>query len=109
MIYPNIVLPYYGISYDSGVKQAFDHSSTMSVVDIARAAKAAFEKSQLIPSSERIDALSEIKRQLESMKDAVLAANAEDLRVSSTPTDNASCLTDTSEGSTRGGRRWPHV
>ncbi|KAF4570076.1 hypothetical protein EYR40_009062 [Pleurotus pulmonarius] len=52
----------------------------MSVVDIARAAKAAFEKSQLIPSSERIDALSEIKRQLESMKDAVLVANAEDLR-----------------------------
>lgn len=81
----------------------------MSAVDIARAAKAAFEKAQLISASERIDALSEIKNQLELMKDAVLAANVEDLRVSSIPTLNAGCLTDTSEGSTRGGRCWPHV
>ncbi|KAJ8694726.1 glutamate-5-semialdehyde dehydrogenase [Pleurotus ostreatus] len=52
----------------------------MSAVAIARAAKSAFDKSQLISASERIDALCEIKNQLESMKDAVLAANAEDLR-----------------------------
>lgn len=81
----------------------------MSAVAIARAAKSAFDKSQLISASERIDALSEIKNQLESKKDAVLAANAKDLRVSSITDLNAGCLTDTSEGSTRGGRRWPDV
>ncbi|KAF9499343.1 glutamate-5-semialdehyde dehydrogenase [Pleurotus eryngii] len=52
----------------------------MSAVEIARAAKSAFNKSQIISASERINALSEIKNQLESMKDAVLAANADDLR-----------------------------
>ncbi|KAG9223668.1 hypothetical protein CCMSSC00406_0008551 [Pleurotus cornucopiae] len=52
----------------------------MSAIAIARAAKSAFDKSQLISASERIDALSEIKNQLESMKDAVLVANGEDLR-----------------------------
>ncbi|KAI9062600.1 gamma-glutamyl phosphate reductase [Trametes sanguinea] len=46
---------------------------------IAKAAKAAFEASQLIPSSERIKALQEIRRELEIAKDAILAANRADL------------------------------
>ncbi|KAJ8518316.1 hypothetical protein ONZ45_g4604 [Pleurotus djamor] len=48
--------------------------------EVARAAKAAFEASQLVPPSERISALHEIKNQLDTMKDAVLAANKQDLQ-----------------------------
>ena len=48
---------------------------------IAKAAKAAFEASQLIASSERIQALSEIRKELEAAKDAILAANKLDLEV----------------------------
>ena len=48
---------------------------------IARDAKAAFEASQLIEGSERVRALHEIKKELESSKDAILSANKEDLAV----------------------------
>ena len=58
--------------------------------NIARAAKAAFEASQLIPSSERIKALQEIRKELEAVKDAILAANRLDLEVSPTFVDESS-------------------
>lgn len=50
-------------------------------VEIAKAAKAAFEASQLIDSSERVQALHLIKGELEEHKDEILAANKEDLEV----------------------------
>lgn len=53
----------------------------MSLEDIAKAAKSAFEESQLFPSSERIKALTAIRRQLVEYKTKVFAANAEDLQV----------------------------
>ena len=48
---------------------------------IARSAKAAFQESQLLPSSERINALLAIRKQLELRKSEILAANVEDLKV----------------------------
>lgn len=48
---------------------------------IARSAKAAFQESQLLPSSERINALLAIQKQLELQKQDILAANVEDLKV----------------------------
>ncbi|RXW23046.1 hypothetical protein EST38_g2821 [Candolleomyces aberdarensis] len=51
-----------------------------SAEEIARAAKSAFEKSQLVPGSERVNALHAIRRELESQKDEILAANAEDVK-----------------------------
>ncbi len=48
---------------------------------IAKVAKASFEASQLISSSERIKALQEIRRELEAAKDAILAANRLDIEV----------------------------
>ncbi|OJT06047.1 hypothetical protein TRAPUB_3101 [Trametes pubescens] len=48
---------------------------------IAKAAKAAFEASQLIASSERVTALQEIRKELDAAKDAILAANRIDLQV----------------------------
>jgi glutamate-5-semialdehyde dehydrogenase len=48
---------------------------------IAKASKAAFEDSQLIPSSERIKALREIKNQLAANKHEILAENLKDLQV----------------------------
>ncbi|KAI0083478.1 gamma-glutamyl phosphate reductase [Irpex rosettiformis] len=48
-------------------------------VNIAKAAKAAFEASQLIPSSERVQALHEIRKELEAVKDQILTANKKDL------------------------------
>jgi len=53
----------------------------MSSEEIAKAAKAAFEESQLIPASERLTALQTIRYQLEAHKTDILAANAEDLKV----------------------------
>lgn len=50
-------------------------------VEIAKSAKAAFEASQLIDSSERVQALHLIKGELEELKDEILAANKEDLEV----------------------------
>lgn len=49
--------------------------------DIAKAAKVAFEQSQLISSSERIAALHQIRIELEASKAEILAANKEDLEV----------------------------
>jgi glutamate-5-semialdehyde dehydrogenase len=51
--------------------------------NIAQAAKAAFEASQLVPTEERITALHAIKTQLQNDKESILAANAEDVLVSS--------------------------
>ena len=51
-------------------------------VEIAKAAKAAFEASQLIDSSERVQALQLIKTELEDLRDEIYAANKEDLVVS---------------------------
>ncbi|KAF6761536.1 gamma-glutamyl phosphate reductase [Ephemerocybe angulata] len=51
-----------------------------SAEEIARGAKAAFEKSQLVPASERINALHVIRRELEAHKAEILAANVEDLK-----------------------------
>jgi len=50
-------------------------------IDIAKASKAAFENSQLIPSSERIRALAEMKKELQANKDEIIAANLMDLQV----------------------------
>ncbi|KAI0796065.1 gamma-glutamyl phosphate reductase [Abortiporus biennis] len=46
---------------------------------IAKAAKAAFQKSQLIPASERVKALQEIRKGLDAAKDEILAANKRDV------------------------------
>lgn len=48
---------------------------------IARAAKTAFEASQLIPPEERVRALHEICKELEAAKENVLMANRRDLEV----------------------------
>lgn len=53
--------------------------------EIAKAAKAAFEASQLIPSAERINALHAIKAELDARKDEILAANREDIQVRPIP------------------------
>lgn len=49
--------------------------------NVAKIAKAAFESSQLTPSSERIHALNAIRAELDARKTTVLAANREDLQV----------------------------
>jgi len=49
--------------------------------EIAKAAKAAFEQSQLIPAAERIVALEAIRKELAAHKDEILAANLEDVKV----------------------------
>lgn len=48
---------------------------------IAKAAKQAFEASQLISAEERVRALHEIRKELESSKTAILEANKVDLEV----------------------------
>lgn len=48
---------------------------------IAKAAKAAFEASQLVPSTERVNALQEIRKELEAAKAQILEANRRDLEV----------------------------
>ena len=50
---------------------------------IAQAAKAAFEASQLVPSSERVKALYEIRKELENAKSEILEANRKDMQVRS--------------------------
>ncbi|KAM6497027.1 gamma-glutamyl phosphate reductase [Amanita muscaria] len=57
------------------------------VIDIAKAAKAAFEASQLILSSERVPALHAIRSELESQKADILAANKEDLQAAQAEVD----------------------
>ncbi|KAF5362415.1 hypothetical protein D9756_002238 [Leucocoprinus leucothites] len=58
-----------------------DHvASFTSSESIAKAAKSAFEASQLIPTSERVAALHAIKRELETRKYDILFANTEDMK-----------------------------
>ena len=60
------------------------HTSSMSeesATKIAKAAKAAFEASQLIDTSERVKALHLIKSELEAVKEDIQRANKEDLEV----------------------------
>jgi len=52
--------------------------------DIAKEAKTAFVASQLIPVSERINALHAIKEELNANKAEILAANREDVQVRAT-------------------------
>ncbi|PCH36256.1 gamma-glutamyl phosphate reductase [Wolfiporia cocos MD-104 SS10] len=61
--------------------------STFAARTIAQSAKAAFEASQLISSSERIKALSAIRKELESAKDEILAANRRDLEAAQLEVD----------------------
>ena len=55
--------------------------SGSAATEIAKAAKAAFEASQLIDSTERVKALREIRKELEADKNAILAANRADMEV----------------------------
>ncbi|KAF7983337.1 hypothetical protein HWV62_22295 [Athelia sp. TMB] len=55
--------------------------------EIASAAKAAFEASQLIPSEERITALQAIRAELNARKEQILSANRQDLQVAQTEVD----------------------
>lgn len=48
---------------------------------IAKSAKEAFEASQLISAEERVQALHEIRNELEVSKDAILQANKLDMDV----------------------------
>ncbi|KAJ6475724.1 gamma-glutamyl phosphate reductase [Mycena vitilis] len=59
----------------------------MSAEEIAKAAKAAFEDSQLIPSEDRVVALHRIREALESNKAEILAANKEDLKAAQDEVD----------------------
>ncbi|PFH51969.1 hypothetical protein AMATHDRAFT_46746 [Amanita thiersii Skay4041] len=52
---------------------------SFSAMEIAKAAKDAFESSQLIPSSRRVEALHAIRTGLTSQKQEILAANKKDL------------------------------
>ncbi|KAG5636776.1 hypothetical protein H0H81_006890 [Sphagnurus paluster] len=54
-------------------------SSLVVAEEIAKVAKAAFESSQLVAPSERVRALNEIRKELESRRTTILAANREDL------------------------------
>ncbi|KAJ7117471.1 gamma-glutamyl phosphate reductase [Mycena epipterygia] len=64
-----------------------------SAEEIAKAAKTAFEDSQLIPSAERVNALHHIRKALESNKTEILAANREDLKAAQAEVD-AGRMTD---------------
>jgi glutamate-5-semialdehyde dehydrogenase len=54
---------------------------SLSAESIAQTAKAAFEASQLINSTERTRALHEIRNELEANKDSIMRANGEDMAV----------------------------
>ncbi|KAI0279963.1 hypothetical protein BGY98DRAFT_966678, partial [Russula aff. rugulosa BPL654] len=54
---------------------------SLSAETIAQTAKAAFEASQLISTTERTRALHEIRKELEASKDSILRANGEDMAV----------------------------
>jgi glutamate-5-semialdehyde dehydrogenase len=56
-------------------------TSQTSTENIALAARKAYQASQLIPSSERINALHAIKTALEASKEQILAANKLDVDV----------------------------
>lgn len=55
--------------------------SDSSAQDIAKAAKSAFNQSQLLDAEQRVKALHEISDALEAAKAEILAANQEDLKV----------------------------
>jgi gamma-glutamyl phosphate reductase len=54
---------------------------SLSAETIAQTAKAAFEASQLVSTTERTRALHEIRKELEANKDSILRANGEDMAV----------------------------
>ncbi|KZT07475.1 gamma-glutamyl phosphate reductase [Laetiporus sulphureus 93-53] len=54
---------------------------------VAKAAKEAFEASQLIPAEERVKALYEIRKELEGAKKEILAANRRDLEAAQLEVD----------------------
>ncbi|KAJ7625648.1 gamma-glutamyl phosphate reductase [Roridomyces roridus] len=58
-----------------------------SAEEIAKAAKTAFEESQLIPSTERVTALQRIHVALQSNRAEILAANREDLKAAQVEVD----------------------
>lgn len=58
-------------------------SEATTTEQIAKSAKAAFEASQLVDSSERVKALHVIKEELEALKVEIKAANRADLEVCS--------------------------
>ncbi|OJA21542.1 hypothetical protein AZE42_03233 [Rhizopogon vesiculosus] len=62
-------------------------ASDITAEEIARAAKAAFEESQLLPTAVRTDALAKIKQQLEANKAEILAANKQDMEVAQVEVD----------------------
>lgn len=76
-----------GLSYTCVARVHFSLVSNMSskgstsAESIAKAAKTAFEQSQLIPSQERITALHSIRDVLQANKAEIMAANKEDLKV----------------------------
>ena len=55
--------------------------TSVNAEEIAKVAKISFESAQLIPSSERINALYAINSELDSRKGEILAANKDDIRV----------------------------
>ncbi|KAI0929741.1 hypothetical protein AcW1_006989 [Taiwanofungus camphoratus] len=57
------------------------HDSPRAAESIAEAAKKAFQASQLIPTTERINALHELRKELVTAKDEILSANRKDLEV----------------------------
>lgn len=72
--------------------------------EIAKAAKISFENAQLIPSSDRINALHAIKAELDSRKEEILAANKNDLRVGTAEHSSSQLNCFPSEGRPTGGR-----
>ena len=73
-------------------------SDTSAAEAIAKAAKTAFEASQLIPTSERVRALHEIRNELEASKASILAANKEDMDVRLAQRLQTYGVADTSHG-----------
>ena len=70
-----------GLLENFSARDTLLYMSQFSAQDIARAAKEAFEQSQLIPASERVLGLHEIRKELAASKDGILAANKDDLQV----------------------------
>lgn len=65
----------------SGIDDTTPHPVPLTAKSIAKAAKTAFEASQLVPSLERVRALHEIRKELENAKERILAVNTLDLEV----------------------------
>jgi hypothetical protein len=83
-----------------------------SAEEIARAAKLAFETSQLTAATERVCALRHIKQKLEANKSEILAANAMDLEVQHPSTrlwDHSLTVSPMDAGRASGSGRWSDV